>query len=360
MRILRKGDIVESSRLFIKCLFEKDFVDGIVGPVIFDNNCFITFFTDKKFVDLMNPFFPSFPVSTANEIKRITKMKKSERKIGVILRPCDLNAFVELVKFKQIERENIIIIGIDCFGAYDQKKLKEIEEPFNRFINDIKTDNEEDLRRPCKTCTNPFPNKNADIVMGYFGFESDGVIIMHNTDAGEEILKSFDTEEIEENKREEKIKNIVERRNKRWNEMKEITLKEVYGVDNILNFYKDCITCHNCMNQCPICFCKECFWESSVFEYKPENFFLWGEKKGGTKMPTDTLFFQVGRLTHMSHSCVGCGLCEDACPKNIELQRIFYSVGEKTREIFDYKPGRDFNETPPLLTFREEELKDLG
>lgn len=359
MRII-KGDLIESSRFFIKGLFEKGLVDGMVGPVLFQGNYSITFFTDKKFVDLINPFFPSFPVSTANEIKRITRTKKSEKKIAVILRPCDLNAFVELVKFKQIERENIIIIGIDCFGAYDTKKLKEINEPFNKFLDDMKKDSDENLRRPCMTCTNPVPNKNADLIMGYFGTEEDGLILIPQTEIGEEILKSFQTEEKEENKREERIKNIIERRTKKWEEVKESTLKEVYGIDNILNFYKDCITCHNCMHQCPICFCKECFWESPVFEYKPENFFLWGEKKGGTKMPTDTLFFQIGRLTHMSHSCVGCGLCEDACPKDIELQRIFYSVGEKTREIFDYKPGRDFEETPPLLTFREDELKDLG
>lgn len=359
MRILRKGDIIESSRFFIKGLFENGFIDGMVAPVLFENNYFITFFTDKKFVDIANPFFPSFPVSTANEIKRITRTKKSEKKIGVILRPCDLNAFVELVKFKQIERGNIIIIGVDCFGAYDTKKLKDIKEPFNKFLNDLRTDNEEDLRRPCKTCTNPVSNKNADFIMGYFGIE-DGILLIPQTDIAIEIMKGFETEETDGNIREERVKNIIERRSKKWDEIRELTLKEVNGIDNILNFYKDCITCHNCMHQCPVCFCKECFWESPVFEYKPENFFLWAEKKGGTKMPTDTLFFQIGRLTHMSHSCVGCGLCEDACPKDIQLQKIFYTVGEKTREIFNYKPGRDFTETPPLLTFREEELKDLG
>uniref|UniRef100_A0A7C4YH96 4Fe-4S ferredoxin n=1 Tax=candidate division WOR-3 bacterium TaxID=2052148 RepID=A0A7C4YH96_UNCW3 len=360
MKIIKKGDIIQSARYFVNGLFEKGFIDGLVGTVLYNNNSYITFFTDKKFVDTFNPFFPSFQVSTAQEIKRITKTKKSERKFGVILRPCELNAFVELVKFKQIEKENILVIGIDCFGAYDNKRLKDIKEPFSKFIEDIKNDNEEDLRRTCSTCLNPVPNINADIVLGYLGLDGDGVILIPQSEAGNEIIKSFEGEDGKEEKREEVIKKIIERRRKKWEEVKERTIKEVHGIDNLLNFFKDCITCHNCKDLCPICFCKECFWESPVFEYKPENFFLWGEKKGGTKMPLDTIFFHVGRLTHMSHSCVGCGLCEDACPRDIELQRLFYAVGEKTREIFSYQPGRDYNEPPPLTTFKEEELRELG
>ena len=58
--------------------------------------------------------------------------------------------------------------------------------------------------------------------------------------------------------------------------------------------------------------------------------------------------------------CVGCGMCEDACPKGIELQRLFYGVGEKTAAVFDYHPGMNLEEEPPLTTFREEELQELG
>jgi len=53
-------------------------------------------------------------------------------------------------------------------------------------------------------------------------------------------------------------------------------------------------------------------------------------------------------------------MCEDACPKGIELQRLFYGVGEKTAGVFDYHPGMNLEEEPPLTTFREEELQELG
>ena len=37
----------------------------------------------------------------------------------------------------------------------------------------------------------------------------------------------------------------------------------------------------------------------------------------------EPLLFQLGRMSHMSLSCVSCGMCEDACPVDIPVGRIF-------------------------------------
>ncbi len=77
-------------------------------------------------------------------------------------------------------------------------------------------------------------------------------------------------------------------------------------------------------------------------------------------MPTDTLLFHLTRLNHMVMSCVGCGLCQEACPNDIPLLRIFRLVGKRVQEVFEYVPGRSLEEELPLSVFREDELGEVG
>jgi len=45
----------------------------------------------------------------------------------VVLRSCEIRALVELVKFQQAKLDDVLIVGIDCLGAYkvvDWQKAK--------------------------------------------------------------------------------------------------------------------------------------------------------------------------------------------------------------------------------------------
>ena len=77
-------------------------------------------------------------------------------------------------------------------------------------------------------------------------------------------------------------------------------------------------------------------------------------------MPTDIFLFHLTRLSHMAISCVGCGLCTEACPNNIPVFNIFRLVGYQVQKAFDYVPGRSLEEELPLTTFREDELGEVG
>jgi len=59
----------------------------------------------------------------------------------------------------------------------------------------------------------------------------------------------------------------------------------------------------------------------------------------------------------MVTSCVGCGLCDSACPSRLPVATLFRSVGDRIQRMFNYVPGRDASETPPVASFREDELK---
>jgi formate dehydrogenase subunit beta len=131
------------------------------------------------------------------------------------------------------------------------------------------------------------------------------------------------------------------------------------GLDNLLNTFSQCINCHNCMRVCPICYCRQCFFDSDNMKFACEDYLNRAEMAGGLRLPPETLLFHIGRMLHMSLSCVSCGACEDACPTAIPVAQVFSLVGNKNQEEFDYVPGRSRDEPLPLRVYEEKEFEEV-
>jgi formate dehydrogenase subunit beta len=131
-------------------------------------------------------------------------------------------------------------------------------------------------------------------------------------------------------------------------------------MDGLLEEFSACIRCHNCMINCPICYCRECIFRTPTFEHESQLYYQWAGRKGTVRMLPDTLLFHLTRLNHMVTSCVGCGMCTEACPVDIPVGTVFRAVGEKVQAIFEYHPGRSLEETAPVQEFREDELTEMG
>lgn len=360
-------DFNKSLNDFLMQIMEKNDIKNIILPIFVPskNNVFPTLVKNKEILENARPVAPVIPVSTATMVSKITKLSPSPEKILVFLKPCELRALLELAKFKQISLDNLVLVSYDCMGAYKtetyDEALSEGKDVDTEYISNnlLKGEQDENIREACKLCENFYPTQFADIGIGFIGAEG-GIVIEANTEKGKEILANLDLKKTEASDRDKKLEKITKERNEKWIKIKEETKKATAGIDGIVQYFAKCIDCHNCMGQCPICFCKECFWESPTFEFTPLNFLGWAEKKGAVKLPTDTTFFHLGRLSHMSTSCVACGLCSDACPKDIKVYELFHLVADETQAAFDYKPGRDLEEEAPLVTFKEDELKELG
>jgi len=133
--------------------------------------------------------------------------------------------------------------------------------------------------------------------------------------------------------------------------------KDIEGLMNVLG---NCINCYNCRVACPVCYCRECVFVTDTFQHASNQYLRWAEKRGMLKLPTDTLFYHLTRMQHMSTLCVVCGQCSSACPNDIPLSQLFRSVAMETQRLFEYMPGRSVDEALPLAVFYEKEFEDVA
>jgi len=128
------------------------------------------------------------------------------------------------------------------------------------------------------------------------------------------------------------------------------------GFDGLHAAFSDCIGCHNCQSACPICYCRQCYFDSEVARRDPATLLDTAVARGGIAFPGNRVMFHTGRMAHMSLSCVSCGQCTDACPVDIPVADIFSYMAGLTQETFEYTAGVNDGEPLPLRQYREEEV----
>jgi formate dehydrogenase (coenzyme F420) beta subunit len=311
----------------------------------------------------VDPVAPVLPVSGGVLAARLTRQDPGG-KVGALLRPCEIRAFFELVKLHQGDRERIFLIGMDCMGTFEPPQYREWAkanpEASVQFLEAMLASGKPpqgapSLRRCCQACEFP-TGEGADLQLLFVGTD-EGPCLFAGTEAGEAALKGLNLKAIGEPAKRAKavetwIKGRIESRDRLFKEVE----SEVLPLDRLLGELSACITCYNCREVCPACYCKSCVFESNTFEHPASQYLKWAKNKGVIKMPTESLFFHLTRMLHMSTSCVGCGQCTSACPMGIRVSDIFRTVARRTQSVFDYIPGRSLEEPLPMTTYREDEL----
>jgi len=365
---IKNGDLDGAIRDFLDHLFERELVEGLLVPqeVPSGDNVVQTLVMDREKMGGVKILAPVMPVNSSRIVSSLTKLTSSPRQVGVVMRPCELRALFELVKLKQASLENLLLIGVDCYGTYPVKEYarlskngESLKENYWQAIRSGKED--QNLRIVCQICEYPFP-QNADIIVGLIGADLNRELwIKAGTSKGIEVLGALGSaEEEEEREREGALKEIIAKRTERRQAVFKEIQEKSQGLKKLLSLLSTCINCHNCKTACPLCYCKECFFDSSTFDWEAEKYLNWAKRGGLIRLPMDTLLFHLTRMVHMVHSCVGCGACEDACPNGIPVAQLFLSVGQEVKALFEYVPGRDLEEPIPVATFREDELQTVG
>jgi formate dehydrogenase subunit beta len=397
---VENNDALAAVRGFLKRLLEAGVVDALLVPMETPSGTVTpALVADPDLVDAANPLAPVMGLNAARVVGH-TSVREPRGRIGAVLRPCELRALVELVKLQQASLDDLVIIGVDCLGTYDVSVYTAIGRSTAQASGEGRSRSQADaaaltlsradashpmdailaaylataqsgelvpqegyaFRDACQMCEKPHVEfQEADVILELFGADLTAGIPVR---LPEEVVEKLDVNALQRpaegsRRRAEVVEKVVAARTQvrdaRFTEIRERLERE--GVEGV---FAACVRCHNCMTVCPICYCKTCLFRSPVFDHEPAQYMSWARRKGAYRLPADTMLFHLTRLNHMVLSCVGCGMCTSDCPAELPVGRVFRFVGSQVQRVFDYEPGRDVEETLPLITFREDEWMEVG
>ncbi|TFG22248.1 MAG: 4Fe-4S ferredoxin [Promethearchaeota archaeon] len=282
---------------------------------------------DEKDVDKLvwnNFCYINLAKYLAPRMPQLVDPEKGELKVGIVTKGCVGRALIQLAIEKQINLDNVKIIGIPCNGIVNRRRIeKEIGEkeilevsvsedniivkgknfeesfPFSEYINEL-----------CKQCKIKSPPK-VDSCVGECG-EYESVFDEFND------VKEFESKTPDE----------------KW--------------EYINDLLSTCTRCYACREACPMCYCNLCF----VDQNKP----IWF---GKTTDQTEILMFHLIRAMHMAGRCVACGACSSVCPVGIDLNLITRKLEQMVKERYNFTSGIDIDKFPPMMDFEMEDEQEF-
>ncbi|MDA8136192.1 MAG: hypothetical protein M0T82_16355 [Desulfobacteraceae bacterium] len=362
----KKGELNQKLADLFKGMMEKGVVDALLAPMIQPKRgVMLTLVTDPSHLGALDPFAPVVPVNGARIASSITA-KPSGRKTAMVLRSCEIRALVELCKLKQANLDDVLLIGMDCLGRYenlDFVKLRAEGQSSEAFLEKALAGNTEsggcDVSGACNICEFPVPD-NVDLRLCAIGTGAEAVYLESLTPKGDKALEAAGLNAGETPAgREAAVQQLVKKRKEACDAALAQYRESTPSIDALEDRVANCINCYNCRVACPVCYCKECVFVTDTFRHNGDQYMGWADTFGTLKMPTDTIFYHLTRMSHMSLFCVGCGQCTSACPNSIDLMPMFRAAAQKTQGRFDYQAGRSHDEKQPLTVFENDELVEV-
>ena len=172
---VENGDTLHTLQLFLQQLLAHGIVDILLVPMRTPSNTVTpALVSDSALLVHADPLAPVFPVNAATLAGQVS-VRKPRPKVGVVLRSCELRALVELVKLQQASLDDMLLIAVDCAGAYN---VPEYVNPVSgdggsdrKLWQDLFTaaaaspaSSPADLRQACKMCEQPVYEK-AQVVI---------------------------------------------------------------------------------------------------------------------------------------------------------------------------------------------------
>ncbi|MCJ7625230.1 MAG: hypothetical protein MUO76_17170, partial [Anaerolineaceae bacterium] len=124
---VEEGDARKTLQDFLAKLLEKGIVDLLYVPMRTSSGTVTpAIVRDPALLSAVDPLAPVMPVNGATQVGKLS-IREPRSKVGVVLRPCEIRALVELTKMKQASCADLILISVDCAGTFEvpiyQKKI---------------------------------------------------------------------------------------------------------------------------------------------------------------------------------------------------------------------------------------------
>jgi formate dehydrogenase subunit beta len=285
------------------------------------------------------------------------------KKLGITVKGCDVMGLLELAKRKQVNLDNILMIGVNCGGSVspvsarkmiaekygvDPDKVHKEEIDKGQFIIEyegghkgISIDELEEQgfgrRSNCRRCKYKVP-RQADLACGNWGVIGEkagkATFVEVCSDKGAHLLSGavkagvIATEAADPKGLEMrgKVEGAMLKLGDKWRK-KDFAALGANMWETINKETSRCIKCYSCIENCPVCF-------TAAEELKKGSLMV---KPG--EVPPNSMF-HLRRFAHISDSCINCGQCEELCAMDIPLALFSHAIRVEGDATFEPKLGK--------------------
>jgi formate dehydrogenase subunit beta len=299
------------------------------------------YITNVESLKEVNPFRPLMEINIASLIPDLLANHPDE-KIGVLLRPCEMRALIEMTKHSSVKIDRLLTISVDCLGTFPAdeyqwrlertgKSYPDQEINVNKSSDDLASEALKFARqggivpyryRPaCQVCISPAA-KEADINIHTIGLPVRQQILVVLNDTT--FATRFNNMPLTYSGADEDLILQHERIVSKKIEQHQRTLERIIiglsgllpsNLDAVIHQLESCGDCQNCMDVCPVC---------SVD--RPTRY--------------SDGHFDRSDIVRWLVSCAGCGMCEQSCPNHLPLSAIFAHIRQQLDQEWEYNPAR--------------------
>jgi formate dehydrogenase subunit beta len=287
----------------------------------------------------INPFAPVMSGNAASVAHRLLQ-EHSGKRLAVMLRPCELRTFVELLKRQNpsLEQSKLVIFGVDCLGTFskaDYATAIQAHGPEEVTAEVLRNAAEggfrsQRFRTACQICDWPAP-RGADLIIGTIGIDTRQRLLLVARDEKVDVALGLGclagelASEYDGSRWETVVGAVADTHAALRNQMIE-DMKGVYRFDDlgsILAWLANCSLCGECLKACPI--------------YEGEFAGLM-DRRESPRQGIAPLGDMVS-LSRWLASCTGCGMCEEKCDMHIPLFLLISALSHRIRDKMQYHSG---------------------
>lgn len=305
---VREGNPVQTTRQLLRIPLENNQLDEYFLPV-WDEATLCptpTVVSSPEMLSNADPFAPVM-ICNSGSIAFDHIEHNPDRRIGIVLRPCELRTLLFLLSERGIRPRNVLLISMDCLATFPAEdfgwRYEKSEDRDSLSKTALHFAAQGGLlpsryRGGCQLCAKPYPER-ADLQFELFGIETSEYICLKSSH--DDILERLGMESIsfmpvpEEmiKRRERTLERLIGWRRQSRAYASAHLSPEQKTLPGLISHLKNCPDCQRILAQhCPI------------FELE------WVTE--GRDPPSEALENWLGY-------CGGCGMCEHSCPQDYPI-----------------------------------------
>jgi formate dehydrogenase subunit beta len=318
------GDPLGSLVRLVDVIWKETGLDGILVSSDMLNNHVVEdrILDQPEQLTKFNPFRPAMRANSAAYVPGILR-EKSAGHYGAVLRPCEMRALDQLEKLDPFPSEHLLTICVDCLGTFPAGDLEwrtERRGSADGLASDtlkfarqggISVDR---YRPACQICRSSGA-EGGDVNIWVIGLPARQVIMVNVPTqelAGQFRFANSTLMEADNDllKMRQRVLDRVATRNQNSRDrfIQELIDSLPATVEAIAEHLEQCGECRECLDACPICSARN-IERGTDGHYNRQEIAQW------------------------LAACSGCGMCEQACIKNIPLSAVFGVIHEHLQTI---------------------------